>query len=77
MNILAVTTPGGIAMFIVMLFIHVGIIVLTISLIIRLVIYLKTAGKERKLLRMELGKLADEVQQIRQQMKDNQSEDSC
>jgi hypothetical protein len=71
MNILAVTTPGGIAMFIVMLFIHVGIIVLTISLIIRLVIYLKTAGKERKLLRFELGKLAEEVRQIREKTESN------
>lgn len=76
MNTLAITTPGGIAMFIVMLFIHVGIIVLFISLIIRLVIYLKTAGKERKLLRMELGKLADEFQQIRQQTEDKQPDDS-
>jgi len=76
MNVLAITSPGGIAMFIMMLFIHVGIIVLTISLIIRLVIYLKTAGKERKLLRIELAKLADELQQIRRQAEDKQSETS-
>ncbi len=37
--------------------------------LLRLVKYLGTAGKEQKLIRMELGKLADEVQQIRQELK--------
>lgn len=67
-NGFSITTTGGAAYFIVMLFIYVGIIVLFISLMIRLVIYLKTAGKERKLLRFELGKLAEEVHQIKEKM---------
>jgi len=69
MNAFSITTTGGAAYFVVMLFVHVGIIVLTISFIIRLVIYLKTAGKERTLLRMELGKLAEDIYQIRYESK--------
>jgi hypothetical protein len=60
--------PGNIV-FIVMLFIYVGIIVLVISLMIRLARYISAAGKERKLLRIELGKLAEEVQLIRKEIK--------
>ena len=37
--------------------------------LVKLIKYLSTAGKEQKLIRMELGKLADEVQQIRQELK--------
>jgi len=51
----------------IMVLIYVGIPVLVISLMIRLVRYLSTAGKERKLLRIELGKLAEEVRQMREQ----------
>ena len=32
--------------------------------------YLGTAGKEQKLIRMELGKLAEEVHLIRQELKE-------
>jgi hypothetical protein len=37
--------------------------------LIRLVSYLGTAGKERKLLRIELGKLSEEVHLLRQELK--------
>ena len=37
--------------------------------IVQLVRYLGSARKEQKLIRMELGKLADEVGQIRQELK--------
>lgn len=33
-------------------------------------IYFKNAGKEQKLIRLELGKLAEEVHQLRQGLKD-------
>jgi predicted RNase H-like nuclease len=52
-----------------MMLVYVGVPVLIISLMIRLAKYLKAAGNERKLLRLELSKLADEVQQIRQELK--------
>ena len=69
-NVTSVTSPAGVFMFIVIILVYVGVPVLIISLMIRLVKYLKTAGNERKLLRLELGKLADEVQQMRQELKE-------
>ena len=55
---------------IVVILIYGGIIALIIIGLIRLVRFLGTAGKEQKLLRMELGKLADEVHLIRQELKE-------
>ncbi len=37
--------------------------------LIKLIKYLGSAGREQKLIRMELSKLADEVQQIRRELK--------
>jgi Sec-independent protein translocase protein TatA len=37
--------------------------------LVKLIKYLGSAGREQKLIRMELSKLADEVQQIRQELK--------
>ena len=72
-NIISVIKPvmtvAGVFIWIVIILVYVSVPVLIISLMIRLVKYLKTAGNERKLLRLELGKLADEVQQIRQELK--------
>jgi len=65
--------PGTI-IFVVMLSIFVGITVLVISLMIRLVRYLGTGGKERKLLRIELGKLAEEVHKMREQRDSGKTE---
>ena len=39
--------------------------------LIRLIKFLGTANKEVKLTRMELGKLAEEVQLLRKELKDN------
>lgn len=66
---MSVQSFGGSIMFIVMLAVYVGLLVLVISFLIRMVRYFKTAGNEQKLIRMELGKLADEVQQLRQERK--------
>ena len=73
-NILAVASKpvppvGRGIMVIVMLLFYAGIFALVITLLIRMVRYFKTAGNEQKLIRMELGKLADEVQQLRQELK--------
>ena len=52
---------------------YVLIFALVISCLVRLSRYLRTAGKEQKLIRMELGKLAEEVHQIRQEFKNADS----
>ena len=53
--------------------IYVSIFVLIISFLFRVVKYFKTAGNEQKLLRLELGKLADEVQQLRRELKETKN----
>jgi len=73
-NILAETprtvySPGGIILFIVLLTVYVGIPVLVISFLIRMVKYFKKSGNEQKMIRLELGKIADEVQQLRQELR--------
>ncbi|MEJ2648061.1 MAG: hypothetical protein P8016_06595 [Sedimentisphaerales bacterium] len=55
---------------------YVFIFALIIITLIRVSRYFRNAGKEQKLLRLELGKLADEVHQIRQEMKDDKSRHS-
>ncbi len=45
----------------------VGVPVLVISLMIRFYKFLKTSAKEQQLLRMEVGKLAEEVKLMRAQ----------
>lgn len=52
------------------------IIALIIIGFIRLVRFLGSASKEVKLTRMEIGKLAEEVHQLRQELKDEKEQDS-
>lgn len=52
-----------------MLAAYVFIFALIIISLIRVARYFKTAGKEQKLLRMEVGKLAEEVHLLRQEVK--------
>ena len=61
----SITSPAGMTLFIIYLFFLVLFVVLVISLLIRLVRFLSGTGKEMKLMRMELGKLAEEVHLIR------------
>jgi hypothetical protein len=51
------------------LFVYVFIFGLTIICLIRLIKYLGSAKKEQKLMRMEMGKLAEEVHLIRKEIK--------
>ncbi len=61
----------GINIFAVMIFlIYAFIIALVIICLIRVAKYLSTAGKEQKLIRMELGKVAEEVHQLRKELKE-------
>ena len=49
--------------------IYAAFVSLVIIGLIRLIRYLGTAGKERKLTRIELGKLSEEVHLLRQELK--------
>jgi len=44
--------------------------------VVWLVRYLKRSGEERQRFRLELGKLAEEVHQLRQELKGGQDKDS-
>ena len=52
------------------------IVALVIICLVRVSRYFRTAGKEQKLIRMELGKLAEEVHILRQESKDTKENDS-
>ena len=54
---------------IIMLALYVFIFVLVIICLIRVARYFGNAGKEQKLMRMEMGKLAEEVHLLRQEIK--------
>ena len=47
------------------------IFALVIICLVRVSRYFRTAGKEQKLIRMELGKVAEEVHLLRQELKDS------
>ena len=57
--------------FIVVIAVYAFIFSLVIICLVRVSRYFRDAGKEQKLIRMDLGKLADEVQQLRQDLKEN------
>ena len=56
--------------------IYVFIFSLIIICLIRVARYFRDAGKEQKLIRMELGKVAEEVHLLRQEMKDGKVSNS-
>ena len=64
-----VTNLGRFVSAILMLAAYVFIFVLVIISLIRASRYFKNAGKEQKLLRIEMGKLAEEVHLLRQDIK--------
>lgn len=55
--------------------IYVFIFSLIIICLIRVARYFRDAGKEQKLIRMELGKVAEEVHLLRQEIKGNKADD--
>ena len=63
---------GGLIIFLV----YGGILVLIIIGLLRLVRFLGTANKEMKLTRMEVGKLAEEVHLLRQELKGGKDSNS-
>ena len=60
----------------VMLAAYAFIFALIIICLIRVSTYFRTAGKEQKLIRMELGKVAEEVHLLRQELKGEQKDTS-
>jgi len=60
----------------VMLAVYAFIFALIIICLIRVSTYFRTAGKEQKLIRMELGKVAEEVHLLRQELKGSKNSDS-
>jgi len=71
-----VSAMPGVLMVIAMLALYVFIFALVIICLIRVARYFGSAGKEQKLMRMEMGKLAEEVHLLRQQIKSGESGES-
>ena len=65
-----VTNVSSILMLLVIVAAYVFIFALVIICLIRISRYFLSAGKEQKLIRMELGKLAEEIHLLRQEQKD-------
>jgi len=61
---------------ILVLAVYVFIFALIIICIIRVSSYFKNAGKEQKLMRMEMGKVAEEVHLLRQEIKGGKNGDA-
>lgn len=60
----------------IMVVVYVFIFALVIICLIRASRYFMTAGKEQKLMRIEMGKLAEEVHLLRQELKGEKNSDS-
>ena len=60
----------------ILLAVYAFIFALVIICLVRVARYFRTAGKEQKLIRMELGKVAEEVRLLRQDLKGDKDNDS-
>ena len=67
--------PGTIIVLVALAF-YVFIFILAVMCLVDVTRYFSTAGKEQKLTRMELGKIAEEVHLLRQELKGNKDNDS-
>ncbi|MBC8470450.1 MAG: hypothetical protein H8D56_13345 [Planctomycetes bacterium] len=75
-GILAVTKGTAYLLAPIILIAYGFIFALIIICLLRVSRYFMSAGKEQKLIRMELGKLAEEVHLLRQNLKDDKDTDS-
>ena len=66
----------GIFMVLVVFAVYAFIFALVIICLVRVSRYFRTAGKEQKLIRMELGKVAEEVHLIRQELEVGKEQES-
>ena len=73
-NVLSFGMPGGFEWLVIMMALFIVMLKwgLIIAGIIWLVKYLKRSSEERQRFRIELGKLTDEIQQIRQKLEGSQ-----
>jgi len=71
-----VVNAPGILMVLVMVAVYAFIFALVIICLVRVSRYFRTAGKEQKLIRMELGKVAEEIHLLRQELKGDKDSDS-
>jgi len=60
----------------ILLAVYAFIFALVIICLVRVARYFRTAGKEQKLIRMELGKVAEEVHLIRQELEVGKEQES-
>ncbi len=78
-SILALTAQEiapGTLMVLVVFAVYAFIFALVIICLVRVSRYFRTAGKEQKLIRMELGKVAEEVHLLRQELKSDKENNS-
>jgi len=68
--------PGTIIVLVALAF-YVFILILAVMCLIDVTRYFSTAGKEQKLIRMELGKIAEEVHLIRQELEGGKEQESA
>ena len=66
----------GVLMAVAMLVLYAFIFGLVIICLIRVARYFANAGKEQKLIRLELGKVAEEVHLLRQELKGGKKQES-
>ena len=69
-------SAGGILMAILVIAAYVFIFALIIICLVRVSRYFRNAGKEQKLMRMEMGKVAEEVRLLRQELKGDKNSDA-
>lgn len=67
--------PGTIIVLVALAF-YVFILILALMCLVSATRYFSTAGKEQKLIRMELGKVAEEVRLIRQELEVGKEQES-
>ena len=75
-NLLAVVPETNFVVALAILLFYVCIITLVVICLLRIIKYFSRAGKEQQLIRMELGKVAEEVRLIREQLKGESSKKS-
>ncbi len=74
-EILAFFTPGPLEL-IVILMVALVFLAIPVVLIVLAVIYVSRSNKERQKLRLEVGKLAGELEEVRKQVKGGEKEGS-
>ena len=75
-SVVSVVDVGGVLMALIVIAAYVFIFALVIICLVRVSRYFRNAGKEQKLMRMEMGKVAEEVHLLRQEIKGGKNGDA-